>query len=171
MEPGLRENPVGKSVHVYSYFTFIERVILDSCITKCIYLFIIFYLKLTSHHRMPAETKGEWTKRTLFKHTSLLKNSNDIFICCGFLLFCSMFMICSCAREGREEAILLHKKKKQKNKLPDEVPTVTPSIWDLLSNQRAATWEPTQRLSVWISNVCHKSCLILPFEVINCLNR
>lgn len=114
MEPGLRENPVGKSVHVYSYFTFIERVILDSCITKCIYLFIIFYLKLTSHHRMPAETKGEWTKRTLFKHTSLLKNSNDIFICCGFLLFCSMFMICSCAREGREETILLHKKKKKK---------------------------------------------------------
>lgn len=122
MEPGLRENPVGKSVHVYSYFTFIERVILDSCITKCIYLFIIFYLKLTSHHRMPAETKGEWTKRTLFKHTSLLKNSNDIFICCGFLLFCSMFMICSCAREGREEAILLHKKNKTKNSLMKFLP-------------------------------------------------
>lgn len=37
----------GKRVHVYINFTFIERMVLDSYITKCIYLFIIFYLKLT----------------------------------------------------------------------------------------------------------------------------
>lgn len=37
----------GKRVHVYSNFTFIERFVLDSYNTKCIYLFIIFYLKLT----------------------------------------------------------------------------------------------------------------------------
>lgn len=34
-------------VHVYSNFTFIERMVLDSYITMCTYLFTIFYLKLT----------------------------------------------------------------------------------------------------------------------------
>lgn len=34
----------GERVHVYSNSTFMKIMLLDSCITKCTYLFIIFYL-------------------------------------------------------------------------------------------------------------------------------
>lgn len=36
----------GCRVHVYSNCTFTERMLLDAYITKCTYLFKIFYLKL-----------------------------------------------------------------------------------------------------------------------------
>lgn len=53
-----------KRVHVYSNFTFIERMVLDNYITVCIYLFTIFYLKLTYItacllKQMKSEQKGE----------------------------------------------------------------------------------------------------------------
>lgn len=79
----------GIRVHVYSYFTFIERMVLDSCITKCIYLFIIFYLKLTYItacllKQKESEQKGECGSDYSNLFLGLKRILSNIFICCGF---------------------------------------------------------------------------------------
>lgn len=52
-----------KRVHVYSNFTFIERMVLDS-LYYCVYIFVYNILsEVNLHHRMPAETNEEWTKK------------------------------------------------------------------------------------------------------------
>ena len=51
-----------KRVHVYSSFTFIERMILDSY-TITVYKVVYNSLsKVSLHHRMPAKTKGDVCK-------------------------------------------------------------------------------------------------------------
>lgn len=100
----------GKRVHVYSNSTFIERIVLDGYITKCIYLFIIFYLKLTFITACLLKQKESEQKRRvwirLFKLISLLKNSSDIFICCGFIfVFIIIFLqhVYNHVQEKRQE--------------------------------------------------------------------
>lgn len=168
-----------KRVHVYSYFQFTERMLWDNCITKCIYLFIIFYLKLTYItacllKQKESEQNGECGSD--YSNSCLCFKVPVIWyiylLCFSFLFLSACLWTCSREMAGRSCLVTLKKKrKKRKKEFPHEVSTITTSICGLLSNQWAATWKPTQSPSVWISNVYHKSCLFLSCKVINCLNR
>lgn len=94
----------GISVHVYSYFTFIERMVLDSCITTCIYLFITFYLKLTYITACLLKQKESEQKEECGSDYSnlflVLKIIQHIYLL-WFSFFGSMFMVMCKKRQGR----------------------------------------------------------------------
>lgn len=72
------ENSVGE-VCMFTITLHLLKIFLDSCITKCIYLFIIFYLKWISHCCMSASAKRDWSRTKPNP-----KNSSAMFI----YLFC-----------------------------------------------------------------------------------
>lgn len=109
-------------MHVYSNFTFIERIVLDGYITKCIYLFIIFYLKLTYItacllKQKESEQKGECGS-DYSKLISLVKTFPFIgyiylFVVVSVsLFFGSMFIIMCKKRQGSSCLVTLKRKKK-----------------------------------------------------------
>lgn len=151
----------GKRVHVYT----------EDCFRQQVYIFVYNILaEVDLHHRMPAETKGEWTRRRvlirLFKYFSPLKfHSSDVFnlrflIIYFFRFFgSSMFIIMKAEKKpSRYIKTMLEKKKKDSQM---KFLTSTTSICDLLWNERAATRTPTRSPSEWISNMCHNPCLFL----------
>lgn len=132
----------GKRVHVYSNFTFIERIVLDSYITKCIYLFIIFYLKLTFItacllKQKESEQKGECGSDYSNLFLCLKIHLIYLFVVVLFLFyhFFLQHVYNHLQEKGRRRSYI----KKEKKVFPDEVSTVITSICDLMWNQRAAT--------------------------------
>lgn len=116
-----------KRVHVYSYFQFTERMLWDNCITKCIYLFIIFYLKLTYItacllKQKESEQNGECGSD--YSNSCLCFKVPVIWyiylLCFSFLFLSACLWTCSREMAGRSCLVTLKKKRKKKR---ERIPT------------------------------------------------
>lgn len=112
-----------KRVHVYSYFQFTERMLWDNCITKCIYLFIIFYLKLTYItacllKQKESEQNGECGSD--YSNSCLCFKVPVIWyiylLCFSFLFLSACLWTCSREMAGRSCLVTLKKREKKERK-------------------------------------------------------